>query len=285
MATCPKCGSTNVKFEIRSAGTKSSTNYYRTGVKSSWFIPAGRKSYNSNRKQKSVGICQNCGHIWEPVEDGCLFYLICVLFFPITLSILFYKSNRIKMEKKYRVLVIIAAFLLIISLGAIIGSNSSNTNNANAPENNSVWAQEISPLSDFEFYINNNEIYLKKYKGRSKKVRIASSYAYDGVTMPVVSLDATFTLKSVDSVVIPNGVKKLSDHTFNSCGIKYLYLPNTVEEFDGWNYFHDTEKLYYGGTEEEFNIICNDERSQIDIVQIIFDTSIIDIVSIDANQE
>lgn len=70
MTRCPKCGSADVKFQLRSAGTVSRSKYYRTGVKRSWFLPASERSYKSNRKQISVGLCQNCGYCWDPGQES-----------------------------------------------------------------------------------------------------------------------------------------------------------------------------------------------------------------------
>lgn len=119
---CPKCGSSNFRYELRSAGTRSTTTYRRTGVKHSWFIPAGVRNYNSQRKQKSVGICPDCGYIDDRAEKGCLFYLLCLLFFPISLSVWFYKTQAIRLDKKWRLL-IIAAFWAVLILGCSINSS------------------------------------------------------------------------------------------------------------------------------------------------------------------
>ena len=62
---CPMCGSSNIQFEARPAGTKSKSNYYRTGIKDSWVLPAGQKTYRSHRNYKTVCLCKNCGHLWD----------------------------------------------------------------------------------------------------------------------------------------------------------------------------------------------------------------------------
>lgn len=47
---------------------------------------------------------------------------------------------------------------------------------------------------------------------------------------------------------------KIKKNTFNSCGIEYLYLPSTLEEFDGWYYMdRNLKALYFCKSEEEFN--------------------------------
>ena len=62
---CPQFGSTNIRFDMRPAGTKSKSNYYRTGIKDSWILPVGQKTYKSNRRYKTMCLCQNCGNLWE----------------------------------------------------------------------------------------------------------------------------------------------------------------------------------------------------------------------------
>lgn len=88
MANCPKCGSPKFRYELRSAGTKSSSSYYRTGVKNSWFLPAGEKTRKSERMQKAVGICPDCGYVEDKQQDqqiglGCLalvVFVVCIGF-------------------------------------------------------------------------------------------------------------------------------------------------------------------------------------------------------------
>ena len=131
MARCPKCGSGNVVFQLRHAGTASSTNYYRTGVKSSWFIPAGRKTRRSNTRQKSVGLCHNCGYSWvASSEKSGWFYLLCFLFLPITILALLIKASynfiqkpSERLSKKQKIMIVwgvIAVLFIIGMVNAII---------------------------------------------------------------------------------------------------------------------------------------------------------------------
>lgn len=121
---CPKCGSSSVKCEIRAAGTTVKSHYYRTGVKSSWFIPAGTKTYRSKRKHKTVALCQNCGCCFNPdTVDAkkCLFYVLCFMFFPISLSVWFYRTPRVKLNKIWRVAIIVAFWVLIYVIDWALG--------------------------------------------------------------------------------------------------------------------------------------------------------------------
>ena len=140
----------------------------------------------------------------------------------------------------------------------------------------SVWLDGYTPIDDFEYYIDGNEIYLTDFDSKEKKVRINSSYEIDGNTYNVVSLDGVFTSDSVTSVIIPEGVHSVARSEFNSCGVEFLYLPSTLQDIGSdsfWWYFHDVEKIYYGGSEEQWNQLCTVERSEIEAKQIIYDAN------------
>lgn len=123
------------------------------------------------------------------------------------------------------------------------------------------------PLSDFGYDLTSEGIVLTDYRGRDKIIKIAAFYYVNGIEHPVVKLDTTFALSSVDAVCVPEGVKALDQATFNSCGIKKLYLPATLTDVPGsfWGYFHDLNTLYYGGTEDEFQNLLGTTRDRWDL--------------------
>lgn len=250
---CSRCGGTNIKVELRAAGTTSTTNYYRTGVKKSLFFPSNQKTHKSNRNYKSIAFCQDCGDYWEIVS-----------------------SNELHMiEQGKRYLKRIGIFLLCLFTLAMCTAGNDDAEKENSASGPSpIWAADYTPLSDFEYYIDNEEIYLKDYEGSSDNVYIAPSYDVGDRILPVVSLDGTFALASVDSVIISEGIIQLSNHTFNSCGIQYLYLPSTLYEFAGWSYFHDVEKIYYGGSKDSWDYLFQYDRSQLEVVEIVCNATI-----------
>lgn len=69
MAICPKCGSRSAKYVLRSAGTRSRSRNYRTGIQHSVLLSTGGKKYYSSRQHKTVGYCQNCGFTWDHIEN------------------------------------------------------------------------------------------------------------------------------------------------------------------------------------------------------------------------
>lgn len=147
MAKCPRCGSLKFRYELRAAGTRSKSNYYRTGFGDNWIIPAGQKTYKSQRKQKSVGFCPDCGYIEEKQERGCLFYLLCLLFFPISLSVWFYRTDLIRLDKKWKALIIAALWAILLICAATApdtdtGANlAASTNSANG----TTYGDELIP--------------------------------------------------------------------------------------------------------------------------------------------
>ena len=156
--------------------------------------------------------------------------------------------------------------------------------NISNPFDNSIWAKDYTSIEDFDYYIDGNNIYIKKYKGKSKKVKINSTYIIDGAEYNVVEFtEGVFALKSVYSVILPEGLTSIANNTFNSCGVKYVYIPSTLEReeesYGFYDYFNGVEKIYYGGTEEQWAIITNNvERSKIDAVQIICNANVNELV-------
>lgn len=196
--------------------------------------------------------------------------LICIVMPYIGVFLLWITKKPSNVVKR----ILITILLIFFSIG--IFTSSSETENELQQENISVWLEDYTDISDFEYYIDGNEIFLTDFHSNQKKVRINSSYEIDGNTYNVVSLDGVFTLDSVTSVIIPEGVRSVASNEFNSCGVKFLYLPSTLQDIGNdsfWGYLHDVEKIYYGGSEEQWNQLCTVERSSIDATQIIYNTT------------
>lgn len=118
---CPRCGSNHLKYQMRSAGTKSATNYYHYHSATSWIIPAWHRKYKSKREYKSVALCQNCGYCFEPYSGNrVLNFLFWLLTLPIALGGLFFTSEWFKQNKKkffiITGIVIAVVWILIIIL-------------------------------------------------------------------------------------------------------------------------------------------------------------------------
>lgn len=265
MAVCPKCGGNNIKFHREPVGTSYNSYYRKTGVKSSWIFPSGIRKGRRKIAYRTVGLCSDCGYTWEIDDDtqhSGWWYLFLLAIWPIALSVWFWKTKALRLDKKWRAVILSVTWLILISW-ALFSEMELGT------KSNSIWASTYADINDFKYYIDGNEIYIKDYTGSDKKVRINLSYDIEGTTMSVVSFDGTFALDSVTSVIIPDGTRHMSNNVFNSCGIKYVYLPASLTEFNGWSYFHNVEKIYYGGTEEQWSTFCTVDRSRLDVVQIV----------------
>lgn len=171
---------------------------------------------------------------------------------------------------------VIWIFVILCIIGGIAkacGLGDTGNSTESEMSKSSAWATDITSIEDFDYYIDGTEIYLQDYNGHDKKIRISSTYNIDGTDYNVVSLDGTFTLHSVDSVIVPEGVRSISANTFNSDGVKFVYLPSTLEEISSnfLSYFHDMNKICYGGSEEQWNSLVTCDRSDIEVKQIVFD--------------
>lgn len=285
--SCPRCGSTNVHTQVRSAGTESKTTYYSTGVKGSLFIPSGYRTYRSRRLNKTVGMCRSCGYSWDiynPQNDdkGCAFFLVCLIFLPITYIVFFtekvYKfCKKPKTGKKSIVLKALAVIawlafciLPIIALFYFSSKEAAEKTLAREEASENNWTEVYSDLSDFDYYVDDNKIHLKRYNGSSQKINVASSYLIDDVEYSVHSLEGTFINCKASDIIIPTGVQRISDNTFNGCDVKRLFLPSTLIWFQGWSYFHDVDKIFFGGSETNWSAICKVKRSDIEVKQIFY---------------
>ena len=178
------------------------------------------------------------------------------------------------------ILIVLAVFVLIGIIGSL-GNNSSSDNSNTAPE--SIWAQEDTPIDKFDYYLDGDYVYLKDYNGRDKKVKIGTSYEIEGKTYKVApEIEGLFALSSVTSVILPEGITSMPSNTFNSSGIKYVYIPKSLQpgedSYGFYGYFHDVEKVYYGGSEEEWAALThNKARADIDVKEIVYNAKIEDL--------
>lgn len=205
-----------------------------------------------------------------------------IFFFPIPLTILIAKSKKLKPVLKTVLIAVLWVSLILI--GALSNDNGKEMRAAkyasqSSGKNNTIWAAEYTPLTDFKYYIDGEHIVLIDYTGTNRTVDIAPEYEVDGMRLHVTALESVFTLERISSAIIPEGVTGIKDNAFNSCGIKNLYLPSTLTDFNGWHYFHNGEKLYYGGTEEQWAELFKGERKDLDFTLIIFNAKVEDLIN------
>ncbi len=113
---CPQCGSPKIKFQRESLGVKGSRN----SIKIAKGVRVGSSNYNT--EHRTIGICQNCGYTWQPNHEnkkrhGILWWILAVMFWPISLSVWFYKSPKIKLNKKKRIIILVVVWIVLLIFG------------------------------------------------------------------------------------------------------------------------------------------------------------------------
>lgn len=252
---CPNCNSNNVK--ITSLKTGSQTQSKISGSGSNIFgITYFDADHNSNMSYtfKREALCSDCGFNFDYLTDD--------------------DVNNIKKKDKTKLICSIALFAitLISTIPFLVATLSNND------DEKDIWASEYTPLEDFDYYLDGNQVYLKEYNGKSKRVKINNIYEKDGKQYYVIKFaDEVFAYKNVISVILPEGLKEMPADTFRSCEIKYIYIPASLKPNDDafYSYFHDVEAIYYGGTENDWNILTNNaNRTDIDAKEIKYNTNI-----------
>ena len=275
---CPKCNSANITFNRECSNIYSYGSNKRIHKDTSIFIPSDFNRTTTSVSYHTTALCKNCGYSWIPEASGTGIILLKIWGFSL-------------------LLLLIGIGLMYFSIHSIIKKHSKSntstvTTEASVPESTTengdptvittdreidtaIWATEYTSIEDFEWDVDENGIVLNKYNvsgSKDAKIRLSDCYTINGVDYHIYKLDTTFTFKDVKSVIVPEGVTEIVKCTFNTCGIEYLYLPSTLEEYTGWNYFHDLKTLYYGGSEEDFNNKF-DTKDQLKDVTIIYDAN------------
>ena len=214
------------------------------------------REYDATTQQyKTVAVCKNCGNAFNPNE-------------------------KVELVAELYALAFVVIILLVLGFGSGIfqkmyKAHKENENRKAAeateettPENydptvittdkevtSNVWNSEYTSIEDFDWDVDEYGIVLGDYKVYKDKckIRLSDRYTINGEDYHIYYLEGCFFCANIKSVIVPEGVTKIKHNTFNSSKIEYLYLPSTLEEFDGWYYMDSNLKaLYYGGSEEEF---------------------------------
>lgn len=146
---------------------------------------------------------------------------------------------------------------------------------------NETSGSQYAPITDFQFDKIKNELTIIRYFGKEKTINISPTYTVNGEVCSVVAFGNAFVEGKADIIIIPEGVKSLSQAAFNSSGVKMVYLPASLKDVPNsfWGYFHDVDTIYYGGSEEEFKSICSD-RWDVDVKHVIYNASPNDAIQI-----
>lgn len=228
---------------------------------------------NNNNK-----FCINCGEMLTQnpqkwYQRTVFTVIMLILFFPVGLVLMWmYRKNWKTVIKS-----IITAVCVILIFPSVFGNEY---NSPDRKSENTIWATTPTDIEDFDYYMDGDDIFIQKYKGNDDSIYVASKYEIDGKEFSVSELqDGSFLFSDAESVILENGISSLDNNTFNSCDVRHLYLPSSLEAKDAsfWTYFHDVEDIYYGGSNEQWNEICTVPREDLDVKQIYCNVSIDDL--------
>ena len=164
---CPKCSSTNIKFHREKISSTSTSHSRKT-------IFANIRKSNSIRQNiyRTVGVCQICGYTWEPnssttnskswKSSSCLWWLFMLCIWPITLSFLFYKTDKIKLDKKWKITIIALFWILIL----LFSGSSEDDTNPHSSDTNIESALEETGINDKLYAI---DTFIEKYNAISTR--------------------------------------------------------------------------------------------------------------------
>lgn len=126
-------------------------------------------------------------------------------------------------------------------------------------------------ISDFDYDIEGDTIFLHSYDGNRKIVEIKNSYIIDEKDYKVDISDFQVSNSGVNTLILDDGFTEVYTPIFNSCGVKNVFFPKTMMNvYDNTlSYLHPNEgekiQIYYEGTKEEWlNIFTEYKRTKVE---------------------
>lgn len=224
----------------------------------------------SNQPTKVVYVNNNN----QSKRHGCAFYFLCLLFLPFVITYYVLKSENISRKGKIIILSILWGIILIFMIVDEVGKYNVNQQ---------PWKTDCTQISDFEYVLDTEEVIISEYKGSDKRVKVCDKYTIDGKEYKVTKFsDDVFEYKRVMSVILPEGLTSIPSYTFMGTDLKYLYIPSTVQPLAEGTPFYkelkDVEIVKYGGSEEQWSALTNNEaRENISIKKIEYNSKIEDL--------
>ena len=143
------------------------------------------------------------------------------MFFPFVITYYIIKSE--KLSKKNKIIILAILWVSIFLFGA-----ASEKEQEKLEKN--PWVSECTSINDFDYYFDGKEIILSAYKKNDKRIKICSGYEIAGEQYTITTFSKSlFTSSNVYSFILPDTLKYMPDNTFNSSGIKYIYIPAFLE--------------------------------------------------------
>lgn len=121
-AKCPSCGSRNTTFkrELIRSNNRSTSVRITKNVRT--------RGGGSTKSYRTIGLCQDCGNTWIPNRGKSQnrpwwFWALVVLFWPISLSIWFWKTKKVSLPNKTKGIILGAVWGVFLLFFLIVGGS------------------------------------------------------------------------------------------------------------------------------------------------------------------
>ncbi len=123
------------------------------------------------------------------------------------------------------------AMLLVLCLAAGTVSESAGMLQSEAAEISGIGTDGAEQESDYEYRETDGTIKINKYKGSGTKIEIPSEI--EGKAVTEIGSFAFNECTTIESIVIPNGIKKIESYAFSGCGnLNHIEIPGSVTSIE-----------------------------------------------------
>ena len=192
------------------------------------------------------------------------------------------ESREVKVVKKKKLSfksIILIAIILFVFLGLVRDKEE-----VEEVFDENPWASECTSIGEFEYELQKQSLYIRKYIGKEKKIRICKNYIINDKEYRLQTFeDDVFKSADIYSVMLPNNITTIPPKTFQNSNMKYLYLSNKVEkmpevEHQFTHYLENVDIIYFEGTEYDWQVLTDyEDPKKIDAKKIIYETKIEDL--------
>lgn len=177
---------------------------------------------------------------------------------------------------KKKIVAMMLATSMVLTFTACGGSDDNNAKAEQAEESKGVTGVEVQKdesekygvISDFDYDISGDTVVLHGYDGKCKVLEIKPTYDIDGktYTSDISDFQVGIGNKSVESVILCEGITQIYDSIFNSSNVKSVYFPKTISNVTdkSLSYLHPDDgekiKIYYGGSQDEWGSIFTEYK-------------------------
>lgn len=152
--SCPKCNSRNFKYQREKVATVSNTQSKKSSM-------TNTRNSNSVKQTayRTIGLCQNCGYTYYPNDSiattatskkhGFWWWLLVICFWPIPLSIWFYKTEKVKLEKKWKLAIITGFWVFMLIVSALSPDQEIQSNETGVSIESTTYVTDDNIISSY----------------------------------------------------------------------------------------------------------------------------------------